>query len=124
MSASKAPKAPAGLGTRGRRLWRQVVADYELSVADVELLTEACRCADDAERLALELADQPVLVVGSAGQPRANPLAKELRDTRNLLGQLLGRLDFPADDSGNEWDGLTASHRARKAARARWSRGA
>ncbi len=83
----------------------------------------AAGSSDDAERLAEAVADAPVVVEGSAGQPRPNPLAKELRDMRQLLGRLLAQLEIPSDEPGGEWDNPTTSERARKAAHLRWMRG-
>ena len=48
-------KAPANLGTRGRALWRDVLADTELDAAGRVLLHEACRMADRLESLDLIL---------------------------------------------------------------------
>ena len=62
-------RAPAGLSARGRRLWRAVAVDFDLSLSERELLTEACRCLDNCERLELALRDEPLTV---AGQPRAD----------------------------------------------------
>lgn len=44
-------KAPANLGTRGRALWRDVLADTDLDAAGRVLLHEACRMADRLEQL-------------------------------------------------------------------------
>lgn len=117
-------RAPSGLRARGRRLWRMVTADFDLSLSERELLTEACRCLDNCERLEAALRTEPLTVAGSRGQTVAHPLAAELRSERTLLTKLLGQLGLPDDtDEGNPWDNLTASQRARKAVRVRWDRG-
>lgn len=121
------PEPPEGLGERGSALWSAVVERCVLAAEELQLLTEACRTADDAERLAEALEGEPATVPGSAGQPVAHPLGSELRATRQLLARLLAQLDLPAeldgdDGDGSPWDGLSASQRARKAARARWDR--
>ena len=116
-------KAPAGLGPRGRRLWRAVTGNFELNDSETALLTEATRVVDDVERLQADLADAPATVPGSRGQMTVHPLRAELRNQRLLLAKLLAQLDMPSCDSeGNPWDGLTTSQRARKAARARWDK--
>jgi hypothetical protein len=43
--------SPTGLGTRGRRLWRDVLDEGELAPAERVLLEEACRLADRLDRL-------------------------------------------------------------------------
>lgn len=76
------PKTPHGLAASGRRLWRAVVAEYDLRADELLLLDKACRSADDVARLEAALADAPLLTEGSAGQTRANPLLAELRGMR------------------------------------------
>ncbi len=124
MSASepaRLPRTPPGIGPRGRRLWRFVVSGYVLSEHELALLTEAVRVLDDVEHLQVTTADAPLVTSGSRGQDVVNPLRAELRSQRLLLAKLLAQLGLPdLEGSANEWDGLTASARARKAVRARW----
>ncbi len=118
-----APRAPQGLGSRGRRLWRSVTRDFEPSASELELLTEACRCLDRVEALEQAMQGAPLTVAGSRGQIVAHPLAADLRAERQLLSRLLAQIELPADDdNGGQWDGLSASQRARKAARAKWDK--
>lgn len=42
---------PAGLGERGRRMWRESLAIWSLTPAHLVLLEEACRIADRLELL-------------------------------------------------------------------------
>ncbi len=121
MSDRQIPRAPAHLRTRGRRLWRSIVEGFDLTQAEQDLLLEACRTLDIVESLEVALRDQPALVTGSRGQPVAHPLGSELRSERQLLAKLIAQLGLPdADAEGGEWDGLSASQRARKAAFSRW----
>lgn len=112
-------RAPSGLGPRGRRLWRQVLAGYELSDAEAAVLLEACRTADLVDRLHEQLGAEPLTVEGSRGQPAVHPIAAELRQQRDLLGRLLGRLALPDDDTD---DTAAASKFGRRGAAARWHR--
>lgn len=115
------PRAPAGLGHRGRRLWREVTDSYELSISELEVLTLAARCLDRIQGIEDVLKDEPATVEGSKGQPRAHPLCAELRSEVILAAKLLAQLSLPADTAaGDEWSGLSTSARARKASRARW----
>jgi len=115
-------RAPAGLKARGRRLWRAVTEEFELSLSERELLTEACRCLDRCEALETTTRGASLTVAGSRGQIVAHPLAAELRSERLLMAKLLSQLGLPdSDEAGSsKWDGLTASQRARIASRARW----
>ena len=114
-------RAPSGLGPRGRRIWREVTTAFELAIAELEVLTLAARCLDRIEAIEVTLRDEPATVPGSAGQPRAHPLAAELRSEVLLAAKLLAQLGLPdVDGDGSAWDGLSASARARKASRVRW----
>jgi hypothetical protein len=99
-----------------------MVDAFEFAPHELVVLEHACRAADDAARIANELAAQSLTVTGSNGQPVANALLRELRETRAQVAKLLALLDLPGDDSAGQWDNLTASQRARKAASVRWAR--
>ena len=114
-------RAPAGLGARGRRLWKSVHSDFALSETERTLLIEACRCLDDIEALQAAVAGAPMMTTGSRDQDIVHPLRGELRSQRLLLAKLLAQLDVPEEAEGGKWDGLTASSRARKASLARWN---
>jgi hypothetical protein len=106
-----------GLSSAGRRLWRAVVAVYELSPAEMELLRQACRTVDLLDRLDVELLDQPLTVTGSTGQPRANPLLASGAEQRRTLEGLMRDLALPMPD---EVEGRRRSPAAAVAAQARW----
>src|SRR4051812_8929263 len=92
--------APKGLAKRGRRLWRDVSGAYVLRPDELVLLENACRIADLIEALDAEMADQPMVVKGSAGQVRENPLLSEVRLQRVTLRQMLGQLKLPDENQG------------------------
>ncbi|GAB6901853.1 hypothetical protein [Kineosporia succinea] len=101
---------PARLGRRGAALWVAVTGGVDMrgKPAEVEILLEACRCADRLEKLdellsgdvetwaRVELprddGDALLLVVSSA--------LGEARQQQNLLKQLLAALRLP-DEVGN-----------------------
>jgi pyruvate/2-oxoglutarate dehydrogenase complex dihydrolipoamide acyltransferase (E2) component len=119
---------PAEFGPAGQELWRQVISHGEegliLRPDEAAVLATACRTADQITTLEATLARSPAMMIpGSKGQEILHPAIAELRLQRQLLAQLLGRLDVPEHlgDEDGEWDNLTASQRARKAARERWS---
>ena len=92
-----------------------------LRLAELANLAEACRTADELDRLEKAVRALPELVVsGSTGQPRPHPLLEEVRRHRQLLERLTIALALPSVD---EKEGVTASQRhARRAAVARWQR--
>lgn len=120
MTQKNPPPAPAALGTRGRKLWRAVVTQYELRLDELILLESAARTLDDAERLRLALLTADLLVLGSTGQCRAHPLLTELRQSRSLLAQHFRQLGLPDLDAGTAVaKQKSAAHQ--RAARARWA---
>ncbi|WP_127501951.1 P27 family phage terminase small subunit [Actinoplanes solisilvae] len=119
MSEDDRPPAPPDLGERGREFWDRVIVTWELTVAEVELLAEACRCLDELDALRRLVADDGVRVTGSTGQMRVHPALAQSRATRQLFGRLLAQLELP-DEDGSSIPSLVQA-RARKAAHARWA---
>jgi hypothetical protein len=119
------PRSPAGLGSRGRSLWRTISADFVLGTAETEILGLACRTLDRINALEEALKGAPATVEGSQGQPRPHPLAGELRAEVLLASKLLAQLGIPTDldpeDLHGSWQGLTPSERGKKAAARRWA---
>lgn len=116
-------KAPPRMGAAGRTLWRQVTDSYALRVDERLILEKACRTLDDTARLEAALADAPLMVRGSMGQDRPNPILGEVRASRQLLAQLLRQLALPDVDAGSvPLVGADSSEKARAAARARWEK--
>lgn len=113
------PTAPAHLGGKARKLWRDISGEYELRADELRVLEDACREVDLVERLEESLRSEPLVVEGSQGQPVASPLVQELRQHRVVLARLLAQLKLP-DESGAR----DTSSAARTAAAARWGRGA
>lgn len=117
--------APECLGTAGAALWHSITsmtldgASIDLRPDELAVLGEACKTADTIAMLEQSLHGAPVIIAGSRGQDTVHPAVVELRHQRAALSTLLRRLDLP--DTEDSWDNLTASQRARKAARARWS---
>lgn len=114
------PRTPAHLAAAGRTLWRAVVDTYELRADELLVLEKACRTADDSARLDAALRDAPLMVTGSTGQQRHNPLLHEARQTRALLAALLKQLALP--DEADLADGALTGNsvKAMNAARSRW----
>ncbi len=122
MADTKPLRAPLGLGRAGKALWRRLQRGYLWREDELKVLEEAARTADLVARLEAEVAVAPLTTTNAAGTPITHPAVVELRLQRSLLAQLLSRIRLPeAQAEVSEWDNLSASERARKAARARWS---
>ena len=89
---STPPRAPAGLGSRGRAYWKTMQAALEFTDTEESLLIEACRCMDRLDALNKSIRDLGPMVEGSSGQPVTNPALTEARGQQAILHRLLGAL--------------------------------
>lgn len=123
-SVDRPPPAPKGLGIRGRKMWRDILARYELRIDELTILHECCRVLGQIDYLAEQLSGAEMVVTGSMGQPAPHPLLAELRGCRSLLSQLIRQLKLPdeAADEGAAKELSPTSQQARHAANARWNR--
>lgn len=118
MGDTPRPRAPASLGKAGRAFWRSVLASYELSPGEAEVLRQACRVVDVLDRLDAAIADADDLMVeGSVGQMKAHPALASAAEQRRVLDVLLRGLALPMPE---EAEGRRRSPAAREAAQARW----
>src|SRR5882724_8683262 len=90
-----AKRAPSGLGASGRALWRDINAEFGLAAHERSILVQCCRVVDRLDAIEAELSDGPLLVTGSTGQPRANPLLAEWRMQARVLESLSRALSIP-----------------------------
>lgn len=81
--ASK-PAMPRGLGTEGQKLWKGVVAQFNLSLEPHKrrILFDACKTADVIKRLDNASRKAPLTVKGSMGQEVINPLIAQAQVAR------------------------------------------
>lgn len=107
--------APKGLGSIGKKLWRETTSKYVMRQDELEVLKAACSEADLIDRMEDALKDAPLTVEGSQGQLVAHPLVQELRQHRATMAGLLGRLKLPDEESESK----TNQHRS--AAQSKWS---
>lgn len=112
---------PAGLGPRGAAFWREIAGDetIEATVAERELLAEACRLLDVLDGLQAAVQEHGTMVRGHAGQPRLNPAIGELRQYGLALAKILAILEIPDADGEPVVESFEVQ-RARKAANVRW----
>lgn len=113
---------PRTLSGRGRRFWKAVTEVYALRPDEHELLLEACRLLTLVDTLEAECLAAPLLVAGSRGTSRANPLLLELRQQREVLRGYLRALALP-DEPSVAKTSTTRSRHAAHAARGRWGSG-
>ena len=112
---------PVGLGLAGARLWRQVADVFDLKPDETVLLGAACRTLDTLTRIEEALTDAPLIVRGSMGQERENPLLAEARMQRMTVARLLRQLDLLDIGEAEQLRSQARSVKARRLARERWS---
>ena len=101
-----AVRRPAGLGSGGSALWRDITSAHELDAAQIVQLTEACRAKDRLDKLDEVLrGDANVWCEilsdfdGNATSLRIDAALDKANTTANLLKQLLAAMRLP-DESG------------------------
>jgi phage terminase small subunit len=108
-------------GMAGKALWKRLAEVYEFEPRELQLLTMACRQADDLSRLETAIRRDGVHLVGSMGQKVLNPALAEARLARAAIGRLLGELDLPSFTEEAK-PRTAASRHGKKAADSRWLR--
>ena len=91
MAPKSRPRAPAGLGADGRRLWRDVWGRFVLDPHETAVLHSACVIADVLARLSGELASAPSVLADDGG------LAREYRLQAAAQAKLLTALRLPTE---------------------------
>ncbi len=115
MTKARAPKA---LRDAGGKLWRDVVAAYELTAPELRFLEQACAALDAAAALDATVEAEGYTTAGSKGQTVIHPAVGEARQQRLAFGRLLAQLALPDPDGGVVKTPQRV--RATVAAQARW----
>jgi hypothetical protein len=101
---------PARLGDRGAALWTEITDAHDLGAAELEILTEACRCADRLERLDEHLHDEDLSWLdveklrsdGATFRVTVDAALSEARQQQNILKQLIASLRLPDEATGKK----------------------
>ena len=107
---------PTGLSLRGRRLWRELHAEFELDAGEDQVAIELVRLLSLSDRIDVALAVGALLVKGSREQDVANPLIAARIKNAEAIGRLTARLSLPDRDKAV----AAASQLGRLGARRRW----
>lgn len=111
MSDSKVPRAPAGTGPSGRRLWVEVLGEYELEQHELILLKEMTRTVDLLDDLDAQVRRDGLMVAGPGLGKRVHPAAVEARQQRIALARLSASLRLPAGEEGDQQKGARRPQR-------------
>ncbi len=101
---------PARLGARGAALWSEITGLHDLGPAELEILGEACRCADRLERLDQHLHDEDLSwldveklrIDGATFRVTIDAALSEARQQQNILKQLIASLRLPDEATGKK----------------------
>jgi len=117
--ADDLPPPPKSLqvGGRGRKLWRDAVADFGGHAVELELLYQLAVTVDELDKMTADLAEMGMICAGSTGQPKANPLLPAIVAHRKLADQLAVGLGLPVE---GEAEGRRRSAAAKQNAETRW----
>jgi hypothetical protein len=101
---TRPPAPPRELDKAGRETWRAILAEYELTGADLLVVRQICVMADQLEQL------RPLLAAGwffkdpNTGLPRVNPAYQQYRLLTDSMGKKMASIriigDVAGDDSG------------------------
>ena len=90
--ASNWAEPPRNIGPHGRRLWDQVMREYDIQDAGgLEMLAQACQALDRAEALREEI-DRDGAVIRVRGTVRDHPALKHELACRSFVVRTLSRL--------------------------------
>lgn len=96
------PRAPNGLGRRGKAFWQQLHAEvgfFSCEPHRLLLIEDACREADLVERLQKAVDSNDLRVKGSQQQPVSAPELAEIRLHRKALVDILKALAIPEPEA-------------------------
>lgn len=110
MADQRVPPAPVGSKSSGKRLWRSILAEYELEEHETALLREMVRTVDQLDALQAAVDRDGLMVAGPGMAKRVHPAAVEARQARITLARLAAALRLPA----GEEDTSDAKHGTRR----------
>src|SRR5262245_60122192 len=89
----KPPRSPAGLSKAGRKLWREIQAEYSIEDAGgIAHLIAACRAEDDLHRMRETVTKDGDVVSDRFGQKAPHPLLTAIRGMEAIRRQALNAL--------------------------------
>jgi hypothetical protein len=104
MPAKSLPPAPKGTGPTGRKLWRAVLAAWELDEHELALLVELTRVVDRLANLDEIIRRDGEIIAGLHG-PKVHPALTEARQLAVVQARLQAVLRLPDGEEGDESQG-------------------
>lgn len=86
-------KAPNGLKANGRRFWKNVLSEYDLTdTHDLERLSMASKCLDDLCEAEKRVKEDGMFTINRYSATVEHPGVKTIRDTRLLFVKIIREL--------------------------------
>lgn len=89
------PMVPAGLGEPGTRVWNDTLAAFELNPVELTILGQLARNEDLLTDIYERLLTEDLMVEGSRGQMRPNPLMARIDALSRAQASLATALNLP-----------------------------
>jgi hypothetical protein len=90
------PSAPEELSSSSRTLWDAIMAEYELSAAEVEVLRQALLALDRAEQARVVVDREGVTCLDRFGSPKQHPAVDVEARNRLIYAKLVAQLGVRA----------------------------
>jgi P27 family predicted phage terminase small subunit len=99
--ARATPAAPSHLSPTRKRLWKSVLAMYDLEAHELELLRLACEALDRGDEARQAIAKDGAYLTDRYGGMKAHPATAIERDARIGAARLFRELGLPSDETVN-----------------------
>jgi len=93
------PTPPATLSPSSQALWDQVLEDFELAPAELEVLRQALMSLERADQAAAIVATEGLTVLDRYGTPKQHPAADLERQSRTTFARLVAQLGVKLTDA-------------------------
>ena len=89
----KTQKTPNGLKAPGKKFYKRVLAEYEMTEGhDLERLFMACRCLDEIAESEKVVKEEGRFIEDRFNQKREHPAAKSIRDNKIIFCRIIREL--------------------------------
>lgn len=90
---TKIPRVPGGLDPSGKRFWKKVLSEYEITEAhDKERLGLACKCLDEISSCEKIVIREGQFFLDRFSQSKEHPASKAIRDNKVLFCRIIREL--------------------------------
>jgi P27 family predicted phage terminase small subunit len=98
----KVAKAPNGLGAQGKRLWKKILSEYELTEShDLARLEMACRTLDNLHDAEDRVRRDGMFTENRYGNIVEHPAVKSIKDFRLLFVKIIRELSLDIVQPGD-----------------------